>query len=105
MERKTEDLAISTTELADMLKDYEGKKIYVVGDGYEVAKKALSAQGIALMQTPKLLRDQNAYSVALVGLKLHDAGKTTDDLSHLPTYLRVPQAERERLERLEKSNI
>ena len=105
MERKTEDLAISTSELADILKNYEGKNIYVVGDGYEVAKKALSAAGITLMQTPKLLRDQSAYSVALVGLKLHEEGKTTDDLSHLPTYLRVPQAERERLERLEKTNI
>ena len=48
----------------------------------------------------ELLRDENAYSVAKVAVKLHSEGKTTNDIAHLPTYLRVPQAERERLERL-----
>ena len=83
-----------------MLKKYEGRSIYVVGDGYSVAVAELTGLGIALCETPVLLREENAYSVARVAVKLHAAGKTVSDISHLPTYLRVPQAERERLERL-----
>ncbi|MBE6536621.1 MAG: tRNA (adenosine(37)-N6)-threonylcarbamoyltransferase complex dimerization subunit type 1 TsaB [Ruminococcaceae bacterium] len=100
MLRHTEDMAISTDELAERLKEFEGRKIYVVGDGYAVAKKNLAASGIELCETPVLLRDENAYSVAKIALRLHNEGKTVSDLQHLPTYLRVPQAERERLERL-----
>lgn len=102
MIRHTEDLAISTTELAEKLRAFEGRPIYAVGDGYDVAVKALTAMGTKLSETPPLLRDENAYSVARVASKLHKDGKSTNDLQHLPTYLRVPQAERERLERLGK---
>lgn len=100
--RLTEDMAISISELADILKNYDGRDIYVVGDGYSVATAELTRLGIKLCETPILLRDENAYSVARVAVKLHREGKTTNDISHLPTYLRVPQAERERLERLNK---
>ena len=101
MKRLTEDMAISLTELAERLKDFDGMPIYVVGDGYAVARKALTASGISIAETPVLLREENAYSVARVAVKLHAEGKTTNDLQHLPTYLRVPQAERERLEKLQ----
>ena len=100
--RLTEDIAISISELADILKNYDGRDIYVVGDGYSVATEALTKLGIKLCETPILLRDENAYSVARVAVRLHSEGKTTNDITHLPTYLRVPQAERERLERLNK---
>ncbi len=103
MIRHTNDLAISISELAEMLEKYKEKPVYIVGDGYSVAQKELTKLGISLMQTPKLLRDQNAYSVAKVALKLYDEGKITNDILHLPTYLRVPQAERERLERESKA--
>ena len=104
MIRHTEDLAISTIELAERLKAFDGQRIYVVGDGYEVAIRALKAAGISVCETPPLLRDENAYSVARVAARMHAEGKVTDDLQHLPTYLRVPQAERERLERLKNEN-
>ncbi len=100
MIRHTEDMAISISELADMLASYGDKSIYIVGDGYPVAHKTLSAMGIRLKETPVLLREENAYSVARVAVRLQEKGETTDDMKHLPTYLRVPQAERERLERL-----
>lgn len=104
MTRHTEDMAISLSELAEKLKEFEGRNIYVVGDGYEIAHKYLKDAGISLCETPMLLRDENAYSVAKVAYRLHKAGKATNDLQHLPTYLRVPQAERERLERLKSRN-
>lgn len=104
MTRKTEDMAISISELAERLKAFDGRNIYVVGDGYAVAHRELTRLGIKLSETPPLLREENAYSVAKIAVKLHSEGKTTSDLQHLPTYLRVPQAERERLERLKNEN-
>lgn len=104
MIRHTEDLAISTTELAERLRSFEGRPIYVTGDGYDVAHKALKTAGISILETPPLLRDENAYSVARVAVRQQKEGNITDDLQHLPTYLRVPQAERERLERLKNEN-
>ena len=100
MTRLTDDMAISIAELGDMLKAYDGKSIYLAGDGYNVAYKALSGMGITLKETPVLLREENAYSVAKIANKLYKEGKTTNDVQHLPTYLRVPQAERERLEKI-----
>lgn len=100
MIRHTEDLAISIAELAYMLKSHEGKNAYIVGDGYNVAHKELGKLGVKLCETPVLLRDENAFSVARVGYKQYLEGKTVSDNEHLPTYLRVPQAERERLEKL-----
>lgn len=104
MVRRTEDLAISINELAAMLEPYEGKNIYVVGDGYNVAHRELKKLGVELCETPALLRDENAFSVARVGYKHYLNGNIYTDKEHLPTYLRVPQAERERLERLSNSD-
>ena len=101
--KKSDDLAISTNELADMLRKYKNKNIYIVGDGYDVAHRELLKLGIKLSTTPEAIILESAYSVAKVAVRLHEEGKTTDDLSHLPTYLRVPQAERERLERINKN--
>ena len=105
MIRHTEDMAISTEELSKKLKAYEDKKIYVVGDGYNVAVRELQKFGIEVSEVPYQLREENAYSVARVAARLHTEGKTTSDLLHMPTYLRVPQAERERLERLKAEQI
>lgn len=99
MERLTDDNAIPISELAAMLSEYD-EDIYIVGDGYDVAVRELSRLGIKLAVTPKLLRDENAYSVARVGEKMYNEGKCVSDIDLQPTYLRVPQAERERLEKL-----
>lgn len=97
------DCAISVNELADMLSEYCGKKkIYLCGDGYTVVKRAFEPLGIETENTPPLLLSENAYSVARVANRMYERGECTSDLEHNPTYLRVPQAERERLERLSK---
>ena len=99
LERLTEDRAIALSDLADELKEYENAQIYICGDGYEVAKKALSAQGVKLCTTPELLIIQNAVSVARVAKRKYEAKEVTTDKELSPVYLRLPQAERERLER------
>ena len=97
--RLTEDRPIALSALAEELKEYEGESIYLVGDGYNVAKKALEAAGIVICDTPELLILENAASVARVAKRKYDAGEYVSDAELSPIYLRMPQAERERLER------
>ena len=99
VERLTDDRAISLSVLAEELRAYEGENIYISGDGYGVAKKALNEAGILLQETPELLILENATSVAKVAKRKFDKGEIMTDLDISPVYLRMPQAERERLER------
>lgn len=99
VERLTEDRAIALSDLAEELKAYEGEAIYLSGDGYAVAKKALTDLGIKLCETPDLLILENAASVARVAKRKYDKGELLTDSDISPVYLRMPQAERERLER------
>ena len=103
MVRLSEDSAISISALAEMLKKYTKDDIYLCGDGYFVAKKALSECGIETKSTPALLINENAASVARVAYLKYKSGIYTNDVSVKPTYLRMPQAERERLEKLKIS--
>ncbi len=101
--RLTEDRAIPLNELEAELKEkYADKKIYFCGDGYELAVKNINVQ---YSNTPVLLREQNAYSTAQTALKKYNEEPDADysDSTLKPTYLRVPQAERERLERLNQN--
>ncbi|MBQ7343649.1 MAG: tRNA (adenosine(37)-N6)-threonylcarbamoyltransferase complex dimerization subunit type 1 TsaB [Clostridia bacterium] len=102
LEKLTEDRAIAITELAEELGEYGDTPIYLSGDGYDVAKRGLESAGIKVANTPKLLITENAYSVALIAKRKYEAGEYGTDLEIAPTYLRMPQAERERLERLAK---
>ena len=97
--RLTPDRAISLLALAEELKD-KSVPVYLVGDGYEIAKKKLSECGVETAETPKLLQNENAYSIAKIALRKYERGEILTDTEIMPTYLRLPQAERERLERL-----
>ena len=98
MKRLCDDRAISKSELEKELEKTD-RNIYLCGDGYDVAKNGMN---IKVCNTPTLLREQNAYSVAQTALKKYKQNKDGNftDLELKPTYLRVPQAERERLEKL-----
>ena len=98
-ERLTEDRAISLDELAEELLKYD-EPVYLSGDGYAVAKRALTAKGVKLSDTPELLILESAVSVAKVAYRKYESGEFVTDSELSPTYLRLPQAERERLERL-----
>ncbi len=98
--RVTEDAALPISELYEALKYYTGTDIYLVGDGYDITYKTLSEMGLdTLRVTPPLLRSQNAASVGAVAKRKIDNGEVTTDEALTPIYLRMPQAERERLER------
>ncbi len=98
------DRAVSIDELClELCEKYSDKEIYFCGDGYEIAIEGIKCENV--MSTPKLLRNQSAYSVALVALEaINNAPEAKFSDSDLrATYLRPSQAERERLEREAKS--
>ncbi|MBQ8302378.1 MAG: tRNA (adenosine(37)-N6)-threonylcarbamoyltransferase complex dimerization subunit type 1 TsaB [Clostridia bacterium] len=99
IERLTEDRAIALSALAEELREYGDECIYLSGDGYEVARRALLAENITLSATPELLILENAVSVAKVAKRSYERGEAVSDSELSPIYLRMPQAERERLER------
>ncbi len=101
--RLTPDRAISLSALAEELSAAESP-IYLSGDGYRVASEALLAAGVALSPTPELLITASAVSVARVAIRKFERGEYVSDRELVPTYLRLPQAERERLERLSNEN-
>ena len=86
-------------EIAE-LKKYADKKIYICGDGYDIAKNAFTK--IETEDTPLIHQYQSAYSVALCALEATKQELLTTDIELSPIYLRASQAERERLERLEE---
>lgn len=98
LKRLCKDRAIALTDLADELRTCD-EDIWLVGDGYRVAKAALEKTGVSTMKTPELLVLESAVSVAKVALKKYKKGEFVSDSALSPVYLRLPQAERERLER------
>ncbi len=107
LKRLTPDRVITKDELSDELSGYKGE-IYIVGDGYSIAREALSR--LNCPETAETAKYQNAYSVVLLGLKSYGAlsesereGLTAAALS--PTYLRASQAEREREEKLKSGRV
>lgn len=98
--RLTPDRAISLDALAEELRGCE-EKIYISGDGYELTRGHLERCGITVAKTPNLLINENAASVARVAYRKYLLGEFTTDERLSPSYLRLPQAERERLEKQE----
>ncbi len=95
LERLMPDSAIAISELDELLSVYD-EPVYLCGDGYDITKELLMHPTYS---TPQRLRPQSAYSVAQVAKQMYDAGVRTTDAEISPVYLRLSQAERERLER------
>lgn len=95
VERLCEDRAIPISQLADEAKN-SGKTYFFVGDGAELCYNAFSELGLPALLAPEPLRLQTAWGVAMAA-----DGRQPEDASDLaPKYLRLSQAERERLQRL-----
>ena len=96
--RITEDRAISLADLGAELSQMEGE-VYLVGDGSLVAKAAL---GDGVIAPAEHRMHQRAAGVAMVAAEMIAAGAICDAESMQPNYLRLSQAEREKLERQSK---
>ena len=102
IERKSADRAIALAELKEELKTLEGP-IFLVGDGGNLAYKTLSAELPDLILPPEHRLHQRATGVALLAAKKQAAGETGDGNALTPNYLRLSQAERERMEKMQKA--
>ena len=96
--RLREDRAISIEELSRELKELDGP-IFLVGDGSLLCYNTLKEQLPALALPPEHRMHQRAAGVALAALENPGSG---DGAALTPNYLRLSQAERERLAREQK---
>ena len=95
--RLTDDRAISIAELEGELVSYETPWV-LLGDGAELCYNTLNKEKVTVHLAPEPLRIQSARGVGLAAMG--KSGVTADEL--LPVYLRMSQAERERLAKLEE---
>ena len=93
--RICEDRAISLEELRGDLEGLSGP-IYLVGDGSELCRRSLDMD---LILPAEHRRHQRAVGVALVAQTRYQNGERPDGTDLVPNYLRLSQAERERLAR------
>ena len=95
--RISEDRAISIADLSAELQNIQGP-IYLVGDGAELVKRTLTDLPDLILPAEHR-RHQRATGVGLAALKQIAAGMDADPNALTPNYLRLSQAERERMER------
>ena len=98
--RISEDRAIALSDLKNELAHLDGP-IYLVGDGAALAHKTLSQDIPELILPPEHRMHQRAGGVALAALAAMDRGENADGAALQPNYLRLSQAERERMEKLQ----
>ena len=96
--RTTEDMAISIEELSKRLQK-EKKNVFLVGDGAELCYNNLKDRVCHVYLASNALRYQRASGVAAAAERLAASGQTVPAARLVPVYLRLPQAERERLKK------
>ena len=95
--RLREDRAISLAEAAADIREFDGP-ITIVGDGAALCHEYFTNEGIDCALAPAHLRQQSALGVAMAAEAAGmDAAVSAQELA--PVYLRLSQAERERLAR------
>ncbi|MDD3165360.1 MAG: tRNA (adenosine(37)-N6)-threonylcarbamoyltransferase complex dimerization subunit type 1 TsaB [Oscillospiraceae bacterium] len=94
--RLCEDRAISLAALGEALAAWD-EPIFLVGDGALLCYDALHDQISNLRLLPEHLRQQRASGVAIVAARMLESGCAASAKELVPNYLRLSQAERERL--------
>lgn len=98
--RITEDRAISLEELRKDLESVK-KPVFLVGDGSKLCYNSLEELREVLVYPPIHLEMQRASGVAIAAEAMAEMGEFTAPEQLVPNYLRLSQAERERLEKLQ----
>ena len=101
VERVCEDRAIALADLAEELKTLEGP-VFLVGDGSNLTHNTLKGTISSLVLPPEHRMHQRASGVALAAAAKIAAGDAGDAAAMVPNYLRLSQAERERMEKQKK---
>ena len=97
-DRLCEDRAISISQLADELADIQ-QTVWLCGDGAQLCYETMPGRSGNIRLAPAAVRFQKASGVAAAAF---DKGQAVSARELIPHYLRLPQAERERIERLAK---
>ena len=96
--RVTEDRAIALSDLKEELKKAE-KPVFLVGDGANLCYNTLRQEVPGMVLPPEHRIHQRAAGVAILAQRMNDAGIAPSGGELEPNYLRLSQAEREKLER------
>ena len=96
--RIREDRAISLQDLREELQKLD-QPIFLVGDGSNLCYNTLLKDVPNLVLPPEHRLHQRAVGVAILAQRMLEQGATADGAALTPNYLRLSQAERERLER------
>ena len=102
LSRITEDRAISLADLGEELKN-STNPVFLVGDGANLCYNTLESKVPNLVLPPEHRLHQRAVGVGLLAANMARAGIAPSGAELTPNYLRLSQAERERLEK-EKKN-
>lgn len=97
--RIREDRAISLEDLSADLQNLR-EPIFLVGDGSVLCYNTLLETVSGLVKPAEHRMHQRAVGVALLAERKLAAGESADGAALVPNYLRLSQAERERLEKL-----
>ena len=100
--RVAEDRAIALSDLKIDLQALE-EPIFLVGDGSTLTYNTLAGEVPQLVMPPEHRMHQRAVGVGLAALQKIAAGESGDANALTPNYLRLSQAERERLEKQGKA--
>ena len=99
LETVEEQMAVPVEEMIKKLNAY-GQPVTFLGDGVPVFCELITEKmEVPYSFAPAHVSKQRAAAVAALGLIYYREGKTETAMEHVPDYLRVSQAERERAER------
>ncbi len=98
-------MALSIEELGEKLKGYN-RRVVFLGDGVPVFRERLENEIMKdcdIRFAAANMNRQRAASVGALGVIYFHEGKIETAAEHVPDYLRLSQAERERKERMERA--
>ena len=101
LKRMTDDRAIALSDLKEELKNLN-KPIFLVGDGANLCYNTLKDEVSNLVLPAEHRLHQRAVGAAILARRLHNAGIAPSGGELTPNYLRLSQAEREKLEKENK---
>ena len=96
--RVTPDRAIALSDLGEELKKLS-EPVFLVGDGSNLCYNTLQKEIPDLVLPPEHRMHQRAVGVAILAARQAEQGIAPDGAELVPNYLRLSQAEREKLER------
>ena len=99
-----DQMAVPMEELISKLNKL-GQPVTFLGDGVSVFREMIRQElAVPFAFAPAHINKQRAAAIAALGMEYYREGKTQTAMEHVPDYLRVSQAERERAEKLKIEN-